>query len=121
MNKVFLLGNLTRDPELRHTADGTPVVTFSMALNRQYQTKAGEKKNEVCFVDIVAWNKAAEFIANNTSKGSSILVEGHLVLSQWETKEGDKRSKLKVQCDRFQIIQKRKEANDTITQDSKST
>jgi len=103
LNKVFLIGNLTRDPELRYTPSGTAVNKFGLAINRIY-TQDGEKKEDTCFVEIVTWGKTAENCQNYLSKGRPILVEGRLQFSSWETPEGQKRSKLEVVAERVQFL-----------------
>ena len=105
-NKVFLMGNLTRDPELRYVPSGTPVATFGLATNRVYTTASGEKKEEVCFVTVVVWGKQAESCSQYLSKGSLCLVEGRLVYRTWE-QEGAKRSTLEVRADRVQFLGKK--------------
>jgi len=104
LNKVFLIGNLTRDPELRYIPSGTAVANFGLATNRVYTTQDGERKEEVCFVDIVTWAKTAENCANYLSKGRSIFVEGRLQYDSWETEDGQKRSRLRVVADRVQFL-----------------
>ena len=104
MNKVFLAGNLTRDPELRYTSGGAPVADIDIAVNRTYLTKSGEPKQEVCYVRVVIWGKQAELCKNNLGKGGSVLVEGRLQLDTWETKEGEKRKQLKVHAERIQFL-----------------
>ena len=104
LNRVFLIGNLTRDPELRYIPSGTAVANFGLATNRIYTTQDGERKEEVCFVEIVAWSKTAENCANYLSKGSPLFVEGRLQFDSWETDDGQKRSKLKVVADRIQFL-----------------
>lgn len=104
LNKVFLMGRLTRDPELRYTPGGTAVADFGLALNRVYKTAEGEKKESTTFVDITVWGKRAEVCAEFLSKGRQVLIEGRLELDSWETQEGQKRSKLKVVADDFQFI-----------------
>lgn len=103
VNKVFLMGNLTRDPELRYTPSGTPVCEFGMAMNRSYTTQSGEQKEDVCFVDVVFWRRRGEVINEYLGKGDQIFVEGRLDLDQWETPEG-RRSKLRVQGSDFQFV-----------------
>lgn len=95
LNRVFLMGNLTRDPELRYTPSGTPVASFGLAVNRRY--KQGEEwKEEVCFVDIVVFGAQAKNCGEYLSKGRLALVEGRLQWRSWETNEGQKRSKHEV-------------------------
>jgi single-strand DNA-binding protein len=104
LNKVFLMGNLTRDPELRYIPSGTAVCEFGLAMNREYQDRtSGERKEDVCFVDVVVWAKQAETCNQYLSKGRSVFVEGRLQYEQWE-KEGAKRSRLRVVADRVQFL-----------------
>jgi single-strand DNA-binding protein len=94
-NKVLLMGNLTRDPELRFTSNGSALAKFGLAVNRKY--KAGEEwKEEVCFVDITVWGKQAENCAEYLSKGRPVFIEGRLQFSTWESDDGQKRNKLEV-------------------------
>ena len=109
LNRVFLIGNLTRDPELRYIPSGSAVANFGLATNRVYTTQDGERKEDVCFVDIVAWSKTAENCANYLSKGRPVFIEGRLQLDTWETEDGQKRSKLKVVADRVQFLGGRRE------------
>jgi single-strand DNA-binding protein len=104
LNKVLLIGNLTRDPELRYSPSGTAVAKFGLATNRIHKGQDGEKKEEVCFVDIVAFGKMAEFCTNYFSKGKPIFIEGRLQFSTWETPEGQKRSKLEVIAEGMQFV-----------------
>ena len=97
------MGNLTRDPELRVTASGLSICKLSMATNRVFQTKDGERKEEVTYVDIDAFGRQAETISKYMSKGRALLVEGRLKLDSWETQQGDKRSKLGVVLENFQF------------------
>jgi single-strand DNA-binding protein len=104
-NKVILAGNLTRDPELRYTPKGTAICQIGLAINRTYNTDSGEKKEEVTFVDVEAWARTAEVIAQYLKKGRPILIEGRLKLDQWDDKQtGQKRSRLKVVCENFQFL-----------------
>jgi single-strand DNA-binding protein len=104
LNKVLLLGNLTREPELRYTPGGSAVCEFGIATNRKY-TANNQEKEEVCFVDIVVWGKQAESVNRFLSKGSPALIEGRLQFDQWDDKEsGKKRSKLRVTAERVQFI-----------------
>ena len=102
-NKVIILGNLTRDPELRSTQSGQQIAKFGMAINRKFSA-GGEKREETCFVDLTAWGKQAEILHQYTKKGSALLVEGRLSFSTWEGKDGKKRSKLEVVVENFQFI-----------------
>jgi single-strand DNA-binding protein len=104
-NKVLLMGNLTRDPEVRYTPKGTAIATIGLAVNRVWSTESGEKKEEVTFVDVDVWGRQAETIGQYMAKGRPIFIEGRLKLDQWDDKEsGQKRSKLKVVCESFQFI-----------------
>ena len=104
VNKVLLLGRLTKDPELRYTPSGAAVCDLTVAINHVYKTKEGEKKEDACFVDVTVWQKQAENCAEYLKKGSSLFVEGRLVQDRWEDKDGQKRSKLKVQAGSIQFI-----------------
>ena len=108
-NKVYLMGNLTRDPELRTTSSGTPVCQFGMAVNRIYNNSNGERQEETTFVDIEAWGRQAETISKYVNKGNPLFVEGRLKLDTWENKEGEKRSKMKVVLENMQLISQRGE------------
>jgi single-strand DNA-binding protein len=108
LNKVFLIGNLTRDPELRVTPKGTAICQFGIAVNRQFKDDSGAMRDETTFVDIEAWSKQGELVAKYLSKGSLAMVEGRLKLDQWEDKtSGQKRSKLKVVLDNVQFLSSR--------------
>ena len=104
-NRVILAGNLTRDPELRYTPKGTAVARIGMAINRTWKSETGENKEEVTFVDIDAWGRQAEVIAQYVKKGRPLLVEGRLKLDQWEDKNThQKQSKLKVILESFSFL-----------------
>ena len=104
-NRVILAGNLTRDPELRYTPKGTAIASFGLAINRKWKSETGEAKEEVTFVDIEAWDRQAEVIAQYFKKGRPILVEGRLKFDQWEDKNThQKQSKLKVRLESFSFI-----------------
>lgn len=102
-NKVLLMGNLTRDVELRHTSGNQAVANVGIAVNRRWRTPEGEQREEVTFVDCEAWGKTAENMSKFFSKGRPIFIEGRLKLDQWE-KEGQKFSKLKVVVENFHFI-----------------
>ncbi|MHC4605884.1 MAG: single-stranded DNA-binding protein [Planctomycetota bacterium] len=104
LNKVLLIGNLTRDPELRYTPSGAAVCEFGLAMNRTWTSKQGEKKEETCFVDIVCWGRTAEICAEYLKKGRQTFVEGRLTLDRWETQDGQKRSKLRCTAERVQFL-----------------
>lgn len=104
-NRVILAGNMTRDPESRALPSGQALTKFSLAINRSYTTKDGEKREEVTYVDIESYGKQAEIIAKYCSKGSGILVEGRLKLDSWDDKKtGEKRSRLGVVLENFTFI-----------------
>lgn len=105
MNKVFLMGNLTRTPELRYIPSGAAVCEFGIATNRKY-TQNNEQKEEVCYIDVVVWGKQGEACQKHINKGSSVHVEGRLQFEQWDDRDsGKKRSKLKVVSERVQFIE----------------
>ncbi len=109
LNKVMLIGNLTRDPEVRYTPKGTAVGDLAIALNNTYKSPDGQTREEVCYVDIVAWDRQAEVCKEYLKKGAPIFVEGRLQLDQWETKEGEKRSRLRVRAERIQFLSGRRD------------
>jgi single-strand DNA-binding protein len=102
-NRVILVGNLTRDPELRFTPSNTPVSEIGMAVNDRRKNSSGEWVEETTFVDVTLWGRTAEVANEYLNKGSSVLVEGRLKLDTWE-KEGKKHSKLRVVADRMQML-----------------
>ncbi len=105
INKVLIAGNLTRDPELRYTPQGTAVAQLGIAVNRTYTSQNGERKEEVTFVDVEAWGKTAETMGQYLKKGRPVFIEGRLKLDQWDDKQtGQKRSRLKVVCDQFHFL-----------------
>lgn len=104
-NKVILAGNLTRDPELRYTPKGMAIAKFGLAINRTWKSETGEAKEEVTFVDIDAFGRQAETIAQYLKKGSPLMLEGRLRLDQWDDKQtGQKRSRLGVVVEGFQFL-----------------
>lgn len=103
-NRVILVGNLTRDPELSYTPSNTPVCQFGMATNRRWRDQNGNQKEETCFVDLVAYGRSAETLNQYMSKGRSLLVEGRLRYRKWTDKEGQNRSKLDVLVESFQFL-----------------
>lgn len=103
LNKVFLMGNLTRDPELRYTPNGTPVCEFGLAVNRSYKTGTGEQRDETCFVDVTMWGSRGVAISEYLTKGQPIFIEGRLRYDSWESAEG-RRSRLTVVAENFQFI-----------------
>jgi single-strand DNA-binding protein len=110
LNKVLLMGNLTRDPEMKYLPNGTPVCELGMAINRRWNDQqSGEKKEQVCYVDLTAYGRQGETLNQYMKKGRALFVEGRLDFSQWETPEGQKRSKLRVVVENFQFIGGREE------------
>lgn len=106
-NKVFLMGNLTRDIELRHTSGNQAVANLSLAVNRRWRSADGQDREEVTFVDCEAWGKTAETLSKYLQKGRPVFIEGRLKLDTWEDKEGKKQSKLRVVVDGFQFVDSR--------------
>lgn len=105
LNKVMLIGNLTRDPEIRYTPKGQAVTDIGLAVNRVYSTESGEKREEVTFIDITLWGRTAEVVHQYCKKGRPLFVEGRLQLDTWDDKQtGQKRSKLKVIGDGIQLL-----------------
>ncbi|MGD9896566.1 MAG: single-stranded DNA-binding protein [Candidatus Methylacidiphilaceae bacterium] len=104
LNRVFLLGNLTRDPEVRYTPKGTAVGDLSLAVNTSIRGQDGQVKEETCFVDVVAWGRQAETAKEFLQRGSPVFVEGRLQFDQWETREGEKRNRLRVRAERIQFL-----------------
>ena len=105
-NKVILIGNLTKDPEIRYTPSGTPVASFRLAVNHKYK-QGDDFKEEVCFIDIVVFGKQAENCGQYLSKGSSVIVDGRLQERRWQTDEGQKRSKHEVVAQTVRFFPKR--------------
>lgn len=106
LNRVFLIGNLTRDPELRYTPSGTAVTNLRMAVNRKYKNPNGELKEETTFLTVVAWGKQAETCSQFLSKGRPLFVEGRLQMRSWEAADGQKRNVLEVRASRIQFLGK---------------
>ena len=105
LNKVMLIGNLTRDPEIKYTPKGTAIADIGLAVNRNYTTESGEKREEVTFIDVTLWGRTAEIVGEYCKKGRPIFIEGRLQLDTWDDKQtGQKRSKLKVVADNIQLL-----------------
>ena len=112
LNKVMLMGNLTRNPEVRYTPGGSAVCEFGIAINRRFMQANGQEKDETCFVDITVWGKQAESSSRFLQKGSSVFIEGRLVFDQWTEKEtGSKRSRLRVYAERVQFLDRRDQSS----------
>ena len=99
LNKVIIMGRLTRDPEMRHTQNGTAVASLTLACDRDFKHKNGEKETD--FIDVVVWGKTAEFAANYFTKGRMVIVEGRLQVRGWQDKDGNKRKSTEVVADRM--------------------
>ena len=112
-NKVILLGNLTRDPEMKYLPNGSAVTNFGLAMSEKYTDReSGEQKENVCFVDVEAWGRQAEIVNEYLSKGSPVFIEGSLKFDSWETPEGEKRNKLRVRVFRLQLIGGRRDGDE---------
>lgn len=103
LNRVLLIGNLTKDPELRYTPSGTPVANLRLAVNSWFKDQAGQRKEETCFVTVVVWSKQAEICNQYLKKGRPVFVEGRLMYRSWEA-EGKTRSTMEVRADRVQFL-----------------
>ena len=97
LNKIFVMGRLTHDPELRRTGSGTPVCSFSIACDRDFKSQSGEKETD--FFDVVAWRATGEFVSKNFTKGRMVVVEGRLQIREWQDKEGNKRRNAEINAD----------------------
>ena len=114
LNRTLLIGNLTRDPEIRYTARGTALSEISVAVNRIYRGEDGEKREEVAYIDVVLWAKLAEVAGQYLKKGRSVFVEGRLTLDTWTDKAtGQKRSRLRVTAENLQMLGSRQESDAT--------
>jgi single-strand DNA-binding protein len=110
LNRVLLIGNLTRDPEVRYTPKGTPVTEIGLAVNRIYSGEDGEKKEETTFVDVTLWARQAEIAGQYLKKGRPVFIEGRLQLDTWDDKQtGQKRSRLRVVAENIQLLGSRQE------------
>jgi single-strand DNA-binding protein len=103
-NRVILMGNLTRDPELRTTESGMAITKFGMAVSRNFKSQSGENREETTFVDVDVFGRQAEVISKYFSRGKPILVEGRLRLDQWESPNGEKRNRMVVVMENFQFV-----------------
>jgi len=105
LNKVMLIGNLTRDPEIRHTPKGTAVAELGLAINREWKDESGNKQSDVTFLDVTLWGRQAEVAQQYLTKGKPVYIEGRLQLETWDDKEtGKKRSKLKIVGENMQFL-----------------
>jgi len=118
-NKTILMGNLTRDPEIRSLPSGATVTNFGLAVSETWTDKtSGEKREEVCFVDVDAWGRQGEVVLEYFSKGKPILVEGKLKFRTWEADDGSKRSKHSITLDRFSFVGSRNDSNGASSDES---
>lgn len=114
LNKVFLIGRLTHDPELRYTPSGAPVSDLRLATGRVYTTKDGDRREETLYIDVTVWNRQAENCCQYLKKGSQIHVEGYLKMDSWDDRNtGEKRTKIKVEGDRVQFLDTRRSSDDS--------
>jgi len=114
LNKVLLIGNLTRDPEIRYTPQGTAVANLGLAVSRKFRDKNQELKEEVCFITVVVWSKMAENCNQYLHKGSPLFVEGRLTLRSWEDNTGKKRNVIEVRAERVQFLGKSKQGSPEV-------
>jgi single-strand DNA-binding protein len=112
-NKVFLIGRLTQDPELRYTPNGVAVSDLRLATSRTWTNKDGERKEDKLFIDVTVWNRQAENCCQYLKKGRQVHVEGYLRSESWESPTGEKRSKIKVEAERVQFLDRRDDAGST--------
>ena len=120
LNKVLLIGNLTRDPDVRMLSHGRHVCNFGLSLNRNYKDAEGNRKEEVTFVDVECYGPRAEAVGRFFTKGRSIFVEGRLKLDQWESKEGEKRSAIRVVLDNFEFVDSKQDGQSSVNRQSLS-
>ncbi len=112
-NRIVMVGNLTRDPEIKYTAGGTALCKFGIATSRKFKRKNGEGGEDVCFITCVAWAKTGEIIAEHMKKGSQILVEGRLTFSTWQGNDDKKHSKHEISVENFQFLGRPKSQTDS--------
>lgn len=106
LNRITIMGRMTRDPELRHTPQGTPVVTFTLAVDRDYQSGGSEKQTD--FIDVVVWRQTAEFVSKYFTKGSMAVVSGRLQIRDWQDDNGNKRRNAEVITDSVYFVESKK-------------
>lgn len=122
LNKVLLLGNVTRDPEVRYTPKGSAVCDLGVAVNRAYTTDSGEKREEVTFVDVTLWGRTAEVASEYLKKGRPVFIEGRLQMDTWDDKQtGQKRTRLRVVADNMQLLGGRPPGGADATAESRQT
>lgn len=120
VNKVILVGNLTRDPEMRQTPNGQNVTTFGIATNREWVTQNGERKSSAEFHECVAWARLAEICANHLKKGSFIYVEGYLKTRSWDSPEGTKKFKTEIVVQDMIMLEKKKDSIDYVPDENET-
>ena len=119
-NKVIMVGNLVTDPETRELQQGNSVTKFRIASNRSYKTKGGEKKEDATFIDCEMWGPRGQVLVQYAKKGNSLLVEGYLKQENWESKDGEKRSKLLISVDNFEFFGGKREDGDKVNTNASS-
>ncbi|PIQ89847.1 MAG: single-stranded DNA-binding protein [Candidatus Omnitrophica bacterium CG11_big_fil_rev_8_21_14_0_20_42_13] len=112
LNRIFLIGNLTKDPELRYTPSGIAVANLRIAVNRRFRDKNGEQKEETCFITVVVWDKQAEACNQYLRKGSAVFTEGRLQSRSWDAPDGTKRNTIEVRADRVQFLATQRQASE---------
>jgi single-strand DNA-binding protein len=112
LNRIFLSGNLTRDPELRYTPSGVPVTTFRLASNRRYKAQNGDWKEEVCYVNVVAWQRLAELCSERLHKGSGVVVDGELQTRSREAETGQRRTIVEIRARQVQFLNRPEESHE---------
>ncbi|BCD60113.1 MULTISPECIES: single-stranded DNA-binding protein [unclassified Nitratiruptor] len=120
-NKVIMVGNLTRDIELRYTGSGMAIAKSAIATNRRYKTQSGEQKEETCFIDITLFGRAAEIANQYLSKGRKVLIEGRLVYEQWVDQNGNRRSKHSIAVDNLQMLGGREEGTTAVPNEPRAS
>lgn len=120
VNKVILIGNLTRSPELKNTTSGQSIVTFGLATNRQWTTSSGEKRNSAEFHECVAWAKLAEICKDYLKKGMLVYVEGYLKTRSWDMEDGTRRFRTEVVLQDMIILEKRSDSDDYVSEDDEA-
>ena len=118
LNRIILMGRLTRDPELRRTSSGTAVTSFSLAVDRDFKSQSGEKETD--FIDIVAWRNTAEFVSKYFTKGRMAVVEGRLQIRDWTDKDGNKRRSAEIVADSVYFGDSKRDGGDTVQSEPQS-
>jgi single-strand DNA-binding protein len=121
LNRIFISGNLTRDPELRYTPSGIPVATFRLASNRRYRAQNGDWKEDVCYVNVVAWQRLAELCSERLHKGTGVLVDGELQTRSRESESGQRRTLVEVRARQVQFLSRTEEPAERSETDSRDT